>query len=44
MSFSAMLCNIDLYIFNINFFKKYPIIPTGGLGSEILNDKEFIEK
>ena len=36
-----MLCNLDLYIFYLNFFFKYPIIPLRGLGSEILNEYMF---
>ena len=48
-SFSAMLCNLDLYIYIyiyyikkfIYLFFKYPIIPIGGLGSEILNEYTF---
>ena len=36
-----MLCNLDYnicYIKKCYFFFKYPIIPIGGLGSEILNE------
>ena len=44
-SFSAMLCNLDYnicYIKNV-IFLKYPIIPTGGLGNEILNEYTFTQ-
>ena len=46
-SFSAMLCNLDIYIYYIKkfiyLFFKYPIIPIGGLGSEILNEYTFTQ-
>ena len=46
-----MLCNLDLYIYIyiyyikkfIYLFFKYPIIPIGGLGSEILNEYTFTQ-
>ena len=44
-----MLCNLDLcvyiYIYILKFliFFKYPIIPIGGLGSEILNKYTFTQ-
>ena len=38
-----MLCNLDYNRCCIKkcYFLKYPIIPTGGLGSEILNEYTF---